>query len=208
MYTLKAEIRDMSIKAKRLRKEGKIPATIYGKNLEEPIMLEINKADVASFTSKISKGSTLTIDAGGKSYDVMFKEISRNPVLHSDVLNIEFQSLIAGEAMNTVTKVVLQNTGKNKNIVTVHIDEIPYSAEAKDFVNEIVIDADGLEDGTTINLGDLDIAKNDKIKLGLPEDTLVVSVAAPVIKTEEEDEGETAEQPTEPEVIGEENTEE
>lgn len=210
MYNLKAEIRDMKVKAKRLRNEGKIPATIYGKNLEEPILLQIEKADVNHFYSKLSKGNTLKINTGKDSYDVLFKEIALEPI-SQNVEHIEFQNLVVGDTMNTVSKVIVQNKDNNKNNISLHTEEIPYSSEPKYFVSEVVIDVENLEAGTTITLGDLDISKNENLKLTLPDDTLILSVDEPVVMTDEEIEnleaGENNEEAAEPEVIGEEKTE-
>lgn len=211
MYKLKAENRDMSIKAKRLRREGHVPAVIYGRTIEEPILLQIEKLEGERFVARKSKGSTLSVEVGDDSYDVLFKEIALDPI-YNTIEHIEFQNLVAGEAINTVSNVVVVNRDKNENIINVHLEEIPYSAESKYFVSEVQIDVDGLGDGTVINLGDLDIAKNENIRLGLPEDTLVLTIDEPVIMTDEEiEELEAAESEvviTEPEVIGEEDSEE
>ena len=211
MYTLKAEIRDMNIKAKKLRREGFVPAAIYGKNLDEPILLQIEKSDAERFVSRMSKVKTLSIEVGDESHDVLYKEIALDPISHKPE-HFEFQNLIAGETINTVSRVVVLNKDENKNIINVHTEEIPYSAESKDFVNEVTIDVEGLEDGTVIKLEDLDIAKDEKIRLALPLDTIILTVEEPVIMTDEEfaelESGEAAAETTEPEVIGEEDAEE
>lgn len=204
MYTLKAEKRNTDIKAKKLRKEGFVPATISGKSLDNSVLLQLTKADATQFVNRMAKGSRLTIESGSDSYDVLFKDISHEPVSGS-VEQIEFQLLVAGEPVNSVMKVVLENKDSNKNLVHQVIEEIPYKALPKDFVQEVMIDLDGVEAGTTITIGDLEVAKNEAIKLALPEDTVVVTVQEPRILSDEEVEGTTDEEaPTEPEVVGEE----
>lgn len=176
IYNLKAELRDKSIKAKKLRRNGMIPATIYGRNLKEPIMLQIPLADINRFLSKASKGNTLTIEVEDKKYNVLFKEITRESV-SQQVEQIEFQHLVADEAVNSVIKVVLANRDKNQNLTQQHIEEIPYNALPKHFIPEVVIDLDGMNAGTTIKIEDLDIAKNENIRITIPEDTVVLTVA-------------------------------
>lgn len=204
MYKLNAETRDLNNKAKKLRREGYVPATIYGKNLEEPIYIQIKDSDVFTFRNKLSKGGILTVAVGSDNHDVLFKEESLSPVSHS-VEHIEFQALTKGEAMNTVCRVVLRNEDKNKNILHLHVDEIPYSAEPRFFESELVIDVDGLEGGTTITLADLDIANDENKKVSLPLDTVILAVEEPVVLTDEEIEAMEAqdtETSAEPEVIG------
>ncbi len=46
MNTLKAEKRDMSIKAKKLRREGFVTGCIFGREMKESIPLKMLKGDV------------------------------------------------------------------------------------------------------------------------------------------------------------------
>lgn len=210
MYKLNAEARDLNNKAKKLRREGYVPATIYGKNLEEPIYIQIKNSDVFTFRNKLSKGGILTVAVESDNHDVLFKEESLSPVGHN-VEHIEFQALTKGEAMNTVCRVVIKNEDKNKNILHLHVDEIPYSAEPRYFESELVIDVADLEGGATIDLADLDIANNEHIRVALPLDTVILTMEELVVLTDEEIEAMEAqdtETSAEPEVIGEEDKEE
>ena len=76
-----------------------------------------------------------------------------------------------------MVKVVLINRDKNQNIITQLIEEIPYNALPKNFVDEVVIDLDGIKAGSVIKIEDLDIFKNENIRLTIPEDTVVLTVA-------------------------------
>ena len=46
MNTLKAETRNMSLKAKALRKEGFVTGCIFGRELEKSIPLKMEKSEV------------------------------------------------------------------------------------------------------------------------------------------------------------------
>ena len=175
MYNLKAEPRDNSLKAKQLRRKGMIPASIYGRDIKESVLIQIPLAEANRLLSKVSKGNTLNIEMKDKTYNVLLKELDRAPV-SQQVEHIDFQHLNANEAVNSVIKVVLINREKNQNLIQQHIDEIPYHALPKDFVQEVVIDLDGMDAGNSVKVGDLDIAKNENIKITIPEDTVIVSV--------------------------------
>ena len=176
MYNLKAEGRDQTIKAKQLRRKGIIPALIYGRSLKESILIQIPLADANRLLSTVSKGNTLNIETEGKTYNVLLKEIVRAPI-SQQVEHIDFQYLIANEAVNSVIKVILTNRDKNENPIQQHIEEIPYHALPKDFVQEVVIDVEGIEPGSSVKIEDLDIAKNENIRITIPEDTVIVNVA-------------------------------
>lgn len=139
-------------------------------------MIQIPLTDVNCLLSKVSKGNRMTIEVEDEKYNVIFKNITHEPV-RQQVEHIEFQHIVADEAVNSVVKVVLTNKEKSQSIIQQHIDEIPYKALPRNFVQEIVIDVDGMKAGTIVKIEDLDIAKNEDIKLAIPEDTIIVTVA-------------------------------
>lgn len=176
IYNLKAQLRDKSIKAKKLIRNGIVPATICGKGFKESILIQIALGDVNRFLSTVSKGNMHTVEVEEKKYNVILKEISYEPV-SQQVQNIEFQHIVADQAVNSVMKVVLINKEKNQNLIQQQIEEIPYNALPKDFVEEVVIDLDGVKAETTIKIADLDVAKNENIRIAMPEDSVVLTVA-------------------------------
>ena len=156
-------------------------------------MIQIPTRDVNRFLTKVSKGDILKIEVkDNEEYNVLFKEISHHPVTRQ-VEHVEFQHIVADEPVNSVVNVILANREMNQNVVQQHIEEIPYNALPKDFIEDIVIDVKGMEAGNTITVGDLDAAKNDKIRILIPEDTVVLTVSEPVrvvLEDEEETEAE------------------
>ncbi|MPN58221.1 hypothetical protein SDC9_205924 [bioreactor metagenome] len=44
-------------------------------------------------------------------------------------------------------------------------------------MQEVVIDLDGMQAGNSVRVEDLDIAKNENIKITIPEDTVIVNVS-------------------------------
>ena len=192
MYSLKAEHRDQTIKAKKLRRMGIVPCCIYGINLEESVPIQIPLTDINRFLNQKSKGSTLTIDVGDQNYNVLFKEISHQPAT-LQVEHLEFQHLVADEAINSVAQVVLINKDKNPNMIQQHIEEIPYNALPSHLVEKITIDLDGIEAGSSIKIEDFDIAKDENIKLLIQPDAMVLNVidmsrTSAADETQEEDE--------------------
>ena len=58
MNTLKAEKRDMSIKAKKLRREGFVTGNLFGRELEDSIPLKFDKAEIEKIQEKINSINT------------------------------------------------------------------------------------------------------------------------------------------------------
>ena len=79
MNTLKAERRDMTIKAKKLRREGFVTGSIFGREMEETIPLKLEKGAVERLLKEEGKGGQVMLEVEGKTYDALIKEVDYNP---------------------------------------------------------------------------------------------------------------------------------
>ena len=78
MDTLKAEKRSKEVKAKKLRREGFVTGNVIGKEIETSIPVKMNKQDVERLLKTNGKGSTITLDVEGTSYNVLIKDVIYN----------------------------------------------------------------------------------------------------------------------------------
>ncbi len=78
MTTLKAETRDKNVKAKRLRREGYVTGNVFGREIENSIMLKLSKKDVEQLLKVDNKGSQVMLEVDGKQYDALIKDIQYN----------------------------------------------------------------------------------------------------------------------------------
>ena len=65
MNTLKAEKRDMSIKAKRLRREGYVTGNVFGKEIKGSIPIKLEKSAVDRLLKIHRRGSQVMLDVDG-----------------------------------------------------------------------------------------------------------------------------------------------
>ena len=193
MNTLKAEKRDMSIKAKKLRREGFVTGNLFGRQIKESISLKIAKKDVGQLLKTDQRGSQIMLDVEGESYDVLIKEVQYNP-LTKQIDEIDFQALVSNEKVHSVAEITYLNHDKIiDGVFQSDLKEIPYKAYPSALVSRIKLDVGELKIGDTIRVKDLDIAKNKEIELMIDPETIVASVFASHIRVAEEDE-ETAEE--------------
>ena len=101
MNTLKAEKRSMSIKAKRLRREGFVTGNIFGKEIRESIPIKIERTAAERLLKTCNKGSQILLDVDGQAYDSLIKDISFNS-MKGLVEEIDFQALVSGEKVHSV----------------------------------------------------------------------------------------------------------
>jgi large subunit ribosomal protein L25 len=87
MKVLKARIRKaIGKKAKSLLKEGKIPAVLYGPGIEN-LNLEVDEKEIEKILRE--KNSPIVLKIDDKEYQVLIKEIQREPI-KGKIIHIDF----------------------------------------------------------------------------------------------------------------------
>ncbi|MCC8067923.1 MAG: 50S ribosomal protein L25, partial [Clostridiales bacterium] len=128
MDTLKAEKRDMSVKAKKLRREGYVTGNIFGREIKGSIPIQIGKQDAERIFREKKKGSQLCLDVDGQTMNVLVKEIHYNS-MKNQYEEVDFQALVSSEKVHSVAEIVLLNHDKiQEGILQLVLEEIPYMA--------------------------------------------------------------------------------
>lgn len=176
MNTLKAEKRDMSVKAKRLRREGYVTGNVFGREIEGSIPLKICARDVERLLKTCNKGSRLMLETDGKSCNVLIKEIDYDS-MKNQVTEIDFQALVSGEKVHSVAEVVLLNHEKVvEGILQQRLGEIAFQALPDALVDKVEIDVGDMKIGDTVLVKDLPIAAAAGIELTTDPEAIVVTV--------------------------------
>ena len=176
MASLNAKTRDMSKKAKALRREGLITASMCGKDLPESLSLVIDANEATQFMKSHHVGSEATLVVDGKEYDTMIKSADKDH-LNTRCLDMTFQHLIATEKVKGVAEIVLLNEDRTNGFITRDVSTIEYKAYPKDIVDKIEIDVATLPIGTELTVADLDISKNPDIDVTTPLESSVLHIA-------------------------------
>lgn len=192
MDVLKAERRDQSEKAKRLRREGYITGNVCGKEIEGSIPVKMEKKAVNHVLGKNRKGAQIALDIDGEVHNVLIKDISYN-ALDNIVEEIEFQALIKNQKVQSVAEIVIENRDKVEDgVVQEQLEEIEYRALPEHLVEKIVLDVGDMKVGDVLRVKDLDIAKNEAVDVITDPEAQVVIVTAvkAAASSEEETEAE------------------
>ena len=189
MNTLKAEKRDMSIKAKKLRREGFVTGCIFGREMKESIPLKMLKGDVEKLLKTEGKGGRVALTVDGQTYDALIKEVDFNP-LKGGVDEMDFQALVSTEKVHSSAEIHLINADKLVTGVPQQmLHEVDFKALPSALVEKIELDIGDLKVGDTIRVADLDIAKDKDVDLTTdPEATVVTVTEVRGAATETEDE--------------------
>jgi large subunit ribosomal protein L25 len=177
---LKATKRDMvGKKVGALRRQGKLPAVLYGRRIETaPILLDAYGG--AQTLSYLTSSSLLTIDLDGKHFLVQVREKQRD-FINNRLMHVDFQVVSLTEKMHA--KVGLELTGTapavNNFDAEIHTGLVALEVECmpQDLPERIMVDISGLAAiGDSVRVRDVVLA--DKVKiLADPEEIIAIATA-------------------------------
>ena len=170
--------------AGRLRKEGKIPAVIYGHN--KPVHISVSATEFDSKFHIISENTLISINVDGKDYEVLVKDSQENMIL-GKITHIDFFEVERGKVLKTRIPVILTGASvgvKEGGLLEQHMHEIDIECLPKDIPVKIELDITELQLGESIHISDLKMA--DEVKILNSMDQSIVGVTT--VKAEEEPE--------------------
>ena len=176
MTTLKAEKRNMTEKAKRLRREGFVTGNVFGHAIKGSIPIKMTSMDIERLLKTEHKGGQIDLDIEGEIYNVLIKEVDYNSMTRK-MEEIDFQALVSDEKVTSTAEIVILNREAVKNgVLQEDLNEVSYRAYPSALVERTTLDAAGLKVGDTVRVKDLDIAKNKDIDLKTDPEAVVLSV--------------------------------
>jgi len=190
--------------ARGLRREGKIPATVYGGG-EDAVAITADLKDLAAIIRSDSGANTLfTLDIDGEESRVIFQDRQIDPVL-GRLLHADLRRLSIGEKIELTIPVHLIGIAKgvgDGGILDQQLREINVKCLPSDIPDSIDVDVENLELNDSISIADIKVGEGIEI-LDPPESV----IAAVVFVREEVEEVEEVEEGLEPGIVGEEGDE-
>jgi len=176
MINLKAEIRKKSVQA--TRKEGKIPAVLYGPEIEN-LNLSVNEKEFEKILSTIKETEKIILNVEGKDFYVLIKEIQKHPKTEK-ILHIDFFQLPSKEEIEVKVPLVFINKSEaieNLGAILVkNLKEIEVKCLPSDLPKEILVDISKLKTlEDRILISDLKVPEGVKI-LRKPEEVIAFFV--------------------------------
>ena len=197
--TLPAETRDRAGKgaSRALRREGRVPAVIYGEK-QEPLSIHVEQK---LLNKMLSSGhfmnSIIMVDVGGKPSRTLPKAVDFHPVtsapIHVDFLRIGEHSKVS---VNIPVRFDNEEDSpglKRGGVLNVVQHEIELVCDAAEIPEELHIDLTGLDIGDSIHISQVALPKGAKAAIDDRDFTVATIVAPSAMKSEEEEEAAAAE---------------
>jgi large subunit ribosomal protein L25 len=202
-------------KVKVLRREGKLPAVIYGKHMEKPIPIVMDLLSTTKILRDVSLATVLTIDLEGEEHTVLVRDRQRG-ILTGQYEHIDFLAISMTETVRTQVNVFVEGKSPAEEefgaIVMTGADSVEVEALPGDLPESLTVDVSSLTSlGDTITVADLELPDGVEVLSDPTEMLAVITLpAAEIVEEEEEEalEGEELEEGVEPELVGDDEEEE
>ena len=188
---------------KALRREGKLPAVIYGYGID-PISIVLDARSASRALAKASSSTLVTIELAGTQYPTLVREkqldFIRNSLIHVDFMAVSMtEKLTASVGVHIVGEApAVKEFGA---ILVTGLTELEVECLANDLPERFTVDVSSLvEIGDGVYVRDVPAPANVEI-LSEPEEMIVIATAMAAEEVEEEEEVLEVEEGEEPEVI-------
>jgi large subunit ribosomal protein L25 len=190
--TLSAETRDRVGKgaSRALRREGRVPAVIYG-NKQEPLGIHLEeRALVKALNTGHFMNSVIMIEgAGGKAIRTLAKDVALDVVTDRPV-HIDFLRISEHATVTVSVPVVFADEdaspGLEKGgVLNIVRHELELVCDAAEIPSEITISLDGLDVGASLHISAVTLPKGVESAIEDRDFTIATIVAPSALKSEE-----------------------
>ena len=175
--------------ARRIRREHKVPAVIYGHG-NDPIHVTLPGHETMMALKHGGSNALLELDVDGTTQLALTKQVQIDPIKRH-LEHIDFVAVRKGEKVTVDIVIHLVGEAASETLVVTENSTVSVEAEATHIPEYIEVDIEGAEVGTQIHASDLVLPKGSTL-LTDPE-TLVVNITNAPTAEEVEAELEEAE---------------
>jgi large subunit ribosomal protein L25 len=196
--TLPAEARERAGKgaSRELRRQGRVPAVIYG-GKEEPTAIHIEAKElVRQLGSGHFMNSIVMIDVGGKKVRTLPKDVALHPVTDRP-LHVDFLRLAKDAKIQVAVPVHFINEDdspglKKGGVLNVVRHELELVCESDKIPDDIKLDVAGLDIGDSIHISHVTLPEGSVSAITDRDFTIATVVAPSAMKRTDEEEAEEA----------------
>ncbi|MDR1468877.1 MAG: 50S ribosomal protein L25 [Spirochaetaceae bacterium] len=180
--------------ARRLRKTGRLPGVIYGRE-GAAATIDLDTREFIAGVKGISESTIVQVEIDGVKHDAFVKATQRT-IQDGNILHVDFYEIERGKVLRAKVRVHVNGNPigvREGGILEIPIHDVEVECLPKDLPRRINVDISTLAVNQSIHVRDL--ALGDGVKLISAEDQVVALVKfAKAEKAAEEEGGETADE--------------
>lgn len=188
--TLPAEPRERAGKgaSRALRREGRVPAVVYG-GKEEPLAIHIEAKElVRQMGTGHFMNSIVMVEVGGKQVRTLPKDVALHPVTDRPI-HVDFLRLSKDAKIQVAVPVIFVNEEdspglKKGGVLNVVRHELELVCESDKIPDEISLDVTGLEVGDSIHISSVTLPEGSVSAITDRDFTIATIVAPSALKSD------------------------
>jgi large subunit ribosomal protein L25 len=144
--------------SRRLRRDGRVPAVVYGLDAD-PVTVSVAWPDLrAALTTDAGTNAVITLEIDGAQQLSIVRDIQRHPV-RRDVIHVDFLRVTADQQIEAEVPIVLIGEALEVSRANGMVDQTLYnltvSAKPAEVPDEIEVDISAMTLGDSIHVGEL-----------------------------------------------------
>ncbi|HEX6971937.1 MAG TPA: 50S ribosomal protein L25 [Limnochordia bacterium] len=168
--------------ARRLRREGKIPAILYGGGGAN-LPLAVGAAVVQRHLAGGTEGQLVQLEIEGEAGPVtaLVKEVQIDPV-RGEPRHIDFYRVALDREVTTTVPVVLRGEAdrpRDGGVISQLVRDLAITCLPNRIPGQLTVDVSGLAIGDTVTVAELELPEGVRLAHGVSSDEPVVQVLAP-----------------------------
>jgi len=176
-------------KVKQLRRDGKLPAVVYGHEVE-PTPIVLNLLETSRILREVGSSTLLTLKVDKEEYSVLVRDFQRGILsreyTHLDFLALDLTQTVRTQVAVVVLDVEIPSVKEMGAMIITGLDSLEVEALPKDLIDQIAVDPSVLEViGDSISVSDITPPPGVTV-LDDPEMMVVMATAPSMIEEEEE----------------------
>ncbi|OZF38641.1 50S ribosomal protein L25/general stress protein Ctc [Rhodococcus sp. 14-2496-1d] len=175
--------------ARRTRRDGLVPAVLYG-HATDPQHLALDARAFAAVLRNDGTNAVLTLDIDGKSQLALTKSIVVHPIRRS-IEHADLLVLKKGERVTVEVNIIVEGDAAPGTLVTTDSTAVEIEADALEIPENFVVSVEEAQIGTQITAADLDLPSG--VTLVSDGETLLVNVVEAPSEEDLEADGEGTE---------------
>ena len=184
-----------SAASRRIRKQGDVPAIVYGADLDEPVLVTVNRRELrAALTTEAGTNALISLDIDGSEQLALARQIDKHPY-RTEIRHVDFVTVSLTDTI--VTDVVLDFLGtpiaaEEGGVLSTPISSVSIEVLATKIPSSIEVDVSEMTMTHSLRVSDLPELEGVTY-LDDPEQT-VATIVIPRAEIEVEEEVEEGEE--------------
>lgn len=165
--TIEARTRTLTGKgaAKRLRREGRLPAVMYD-NTGKAVLLDLDDKDFAKLYGTITESTLIDVKIDGTRDAIAFVKDAQYNIIIDKVTHVDFYEVEAGKKIRT--KIPVRLTGSPEGVrlggvLEASTEELDVECLPKDLPPRVIVDVSALELNHSIHVKDVVVPAGVKV---------------------------------------------